>query len=157
MNDLTYTPMTVDDLPDVLKIERDSFVNPWSRPMFERDVLHNKLAHIFTVRRGGLVIGYFSLWKIVDEGHLVTLAVDRSSRGHGLGESILREVVRLAESLNIIRITLEVRETNVDAIRLYLRFGFIKAGVRLKYYEDGTHAWIMDYLLRPGAEAEASA
>ncbi len=159
MDDLTYTKMTIEDLPEVLRIERESFPNPWSRQMFERDILHNKLAHIYTVRQDGLaaLIGYFSIWKIVDEGHLVTLAVEPSRRRLGLGSAILRDVVRLAEELSIRKITLEVRECNREAIRLYNRFGFIKAGVRLKYYEDGTDAWIMDLDLVHPKAFEASA
>src|SRR3990167_6302551 len=149
MNQLTFVPMTMEDLPEVLRIERESFPNPWSRPMFERDILHNKLARIVTVRTGGTVVGYFSLWKIVDEGHLVTLAVDPARRRQGLGSTILRETLRLAESIGIRKLTLEVRETNRDALRMYVRFGFVKTGARLKYYEDGADAWIMDLDLTP--------
>lgn len=142
--ELQYDPMTLDDLPEVLRIEQASFPNPWSRNMFERDIIHNKLAHIFSVRRAGTIVGYFSVWKIVDEGHLVTLAVDPVLRKRGFGTLILKEILRRAPELRISKITLEVRETNLAAIRLYSRFGFIKAGVRPKYYEDTQDAWIMD-------------
>ena len=151
MKDLAYTPMTTDDLPVILRIERECFANPWSRPMFERDMLHNKLAHIFTVRQEGRIVGYFSVWKIVDEGHLVTLAVDPPARRQGIGSTVLREIIRLSREIRIRKLTLEVRENNSGAIRMYNSFGFIKAGVRLKYYEDGTDAWIMDLQLDPAA------
>ncbi len=149
--------MTTADLSDVLRIERDSFPNPWSRQMFERDILYNKLAHIFSVRIDSRIVGYFSLWKIVDEGHLVTLAVDPAVRRRGFGSAILRESIRRAVDMRIRKITLEVRETNRDAIRMYQSFGFIKAGVRLKYYDDGANAWIMDLDLSAAADLEASA
>lgn len=153
MDELTYTRMTMEDLPEVLKIERESFPNPWSQAMFERDILHNKLAHIFSVRLADVFVGYYSLWKIVDEGHLVTLAVHPDRRHRGIGEKICLEAIRLAGEMNILKMTLEVRENNREAIRLYNRFGFVKAGVRLKYYEDGSDAWIMDlHLSRPEAK-----
>ncbi|MBI4178294.1 ribosomal protein S18-alanine N-acetyltransferase [bacterium] len=154
---LTFSRMTVEDLPEVLRIEQESFPSPWSQAMFERDILHNPLAHINTAREYDRIVGYYSLWKIVDEGHLVTLAVDPPLRRRGLGELICREVIRQAGELGVRKITLEVRETNRDAIRLYSRFGFIKAGVRLKYYEDTTDAWIMDLEVSPHHAHEASA
>lgn len=157
MTELAFTPMTTEDLPEILKIEGDSFTNPWSRTMFERDILHNKLAHIFTVRRDSAIIGYFSLWKIVDEGHLVTLAVVPEKRRQGLGSAILLEIIRRARELRIDKITLEVRENNREAILMYTKFGFIKAGVRLKYYDDGVNAWIMDLNLGLSNALEASA
>ena len=156
-DELTFTPMTIDDLPEILRIERESFPNPWSRPMFERDIVHNKLAHIFTVRDTKWIVGYFSLWKIVDEGHLVTLAVDPKKRRAGIGTTICREVIRLSEQLRIRKITLEVRGTNRAGILLYTKFGFVKAGMRLKYYDDGADAWIMDLDLAPPGALEASA
>lgn len=158
MDALTFTPMTIEDLPDILRVEQGSFPNPWSRQMFERDILHNKLAHILVVRdERKILVGYFSIWKIVDEGHLVTLAVDPAQRRRGYGSAILREAIRLAAGLDIHKLTLEVRENNREAIRLYSRFGFVKAGVRLKYYEDGTDAWIMDLEVASPRAFEASA
>jgi [ribosomal protein S18]-alanine N-acetyltransferase len=155
MSSLTFLPMTVYDLPDVLRMERASFVSPWSESMFLRDILHNTLAHIYSVRREMAIIGYYSLWKIVDEGHLVTICVDPSIRRQGVGSEILEHALRLGESLNLRNVTLEVRDSNRDAIRLYTRFGFMSTGVRMKYYEDGTHARIMDIKLGAGRGARA--
>lgn len=141
---LTFEPMTLDDLPIVLKIEQASFPNPWSLQMFEREIVHSKIAHIYTVRRKGDIVGYFSLWKIVDEGHLTNITVAPEFRRQGFGEIICREVIRLAREIRIRKVTLEVRVTNETAIRLYEKLGFIRTAVRPKYYENQIDALIMD-------------
>ncbi len=157
MTELEYTPMTLEDLPAILEIERDSFPAPWSKTMFERDILYNKLAHPFTVRRQGEIVGYYSVWKILEVGHLVTLAVGTAWRRLGLGGAILREAIHCASRLNIRTLTLEVRQGNRDAIRLYTRFGFIRSGIRPKYYDDGEDAWIMDYTIPDSGAAGETA
>jgi ribosomal-protein-alanine N-acetyltransferase len=84
------------------------------------------------------------IWMMVDEAHVVTIAVRRSHRHQGLGEWLLIHIIEMSRSLRARYVTLEVRESNSAAQALYQNYGFTKAGTRLKYYSDnGENALIM--------------
>ncbi|MFA5065096.1 MAG: ribosomal protein S18-alanine N-acetyltransferase [Dehalococcoidia bacterium] len=93
---------------------------------------------------GEYLVGMAGIWMMVDEAHIVTIAVRRSHRHQGLGEWLLISIIELARKLRAKYVTLEVRESNRTAQALYAKYGFTKAGTRRKYYSDnGEDALIM--------------
>ncbi|MBC7256102.1 MAG: ribosomal protein S18-alanine N-acetyltransferase, partial [Chloroflexi bacterium] len=83
-------------------------------------------------------------WRVVDEGHICTLAVRQAWRGRGLGELLLLSLIEHALSSGIEMMTLEVRVSNAVAQSLYQKYGFERLGRRKGYYGDnGEDAWIM--------------
>jgi len=90
------------------------------------------------------LVGMAGIWMMVDEAHIVTIAVRRSHRHQGLGEWLLISLIELSRKLRAKYVTLEVRESNRTAQALYEKYGFTKAGTRRKYYSDnGEDALIM--------------
>ena len=90
------------------------------------------------------LVGMAGIWMMVDEAHIVTIAVRRSHKRQGLGEWLLISIIELARQLNARIVTLEVRVSNTVAQALYAKYGFITAGTRRKYYSDnGEDALIM--------------
>lgn len=90
------------------------------------------------------LVGMAGIWMMVDEAHIVTIAVRRSHRHQGLGEWLLISIIELSRKLRAKYVTLEVRESNRTAQALYEKYGFTKAGTRRKYYSDnGEDALIM--------------
>ena len=90
------------------------------------------------------IIGFAGVWMMVDEAHLVTIAVEPGHRGKGLGELLLISMIDLACILGASRMTLEVRASNHVAQSLYRKYGFTNEGVRRRYYTDnGEDALIM--------------
>lgn len=88
--------------------------------------------------------GMAGIWMMVDEAHIVTIAVRNSRKNLGLGEWLLINIIGLAEQLRAKYVTLEVRVSNKTAQALYEKYGFTRAGVRRKYYSDnGEDAVIM--------------
>ncbi|MGA9048250.1 MAG: ribosomal protein S18-alanine N-acetyltransferase [Dehalococcoidia bacterium] len=88
--------------------------------------------------------GMAGIWMMVDEAHIVTIAVRKVHKNQGLGEWLLISIIGLATRLNAKVVTLEVRVSNTIAQRLYEKYGFTKAGTRKKYYSDnGEDALIM--------------
>lgn len=144
------------DLPQVLAIEEAVFPgDPWPRSAFARQ-LDNPLAQfiVLTLHDGpekaamrgspGKVLGYAGTWIIVDEAHLMNIAMTPRFQGQGLGELLLLYVLDSMRGLGAATCTLEVRPSNVRAQRLYKRLGFSVAGRRKRYYvEDGEDALIM--------------
>jgi ribosomal-protein-alanine N-acetyltransferase len=90
-----------------------------------------------------LILGFVGLWLMMGEAHIVTLAVRGSRRRCGLGELLLIRAIDAAVANGQHVITLEVRRTNEAAISLYEKYGFSRAGVRRRYYENDEDAVIM--------------
>lgn len=127
----------------MVKIEEEAFDTPWSERMFIPEVEDPNAHYLVGVRGDNEVICYGGFHAVFDEAHITNIAVRAQDRGHGYGKFLLDELIKEAESLGCVNITLEVKVTNEKAIRLYSEFGFIPAGVRLKYYPGGIDALIM--------------
>jgi len=88
--------------------------------------------------------GMAGIWMMVDEAHIVTIAVRNNRKNLGLGEWLLINIIELARQLRAKYVTLEVRVSNKTAQALYEKYGFTRAGTRKKYYSDnGEDALIM--------------
>jgi ribosomal-protein-alanine N-acetyltransferase len=82
------------------------------------------------------VLGMVGLWLMVDEAHIVTIAVRQGYRRQGLGELLLVAALEAARDAGMETVTLEYRISNAAARRLYEKYGFAKVGVRAGYYSD---------------------
>jgi ribosomal-protein-alanine N-acetyltransferase len=80
--------------------------------------------------------GMAGIWMMVDEAHIVTIAVRNNRKNLGLGEWLLINIIELAVQLRAKYVTLEVRVSNKTAQALYEKYGFTRAGTRKKYYSD---------------------
>ncbi len=90
------------------------------------------------------LVGFGILWRIEEEAHIISLAVDPDHRRQGLGRRILEALLDQARAAGCRWATLEVRASNYPAIRLYESAGFQRLGRRKGYYnngEDGLVYW----------------
>jgi len=138
--------MTGLDLDEVLEIEEASFTNPWTRSMFEQELLNPGVSHLYVLRSGqGQVAAFCVDWIVADELHINNLAVRPECRGMGAGRLLLESVFGRAVALGARRATLEVRRSNAAALKLYERLGFSVAAIRKNYYdhpvEDALILW----------------
>lgn len=129
-------PMEEKHLDQVMEIETRSFSSPWSRSAYLYELTNNDFAHYIIFKRYDRILGYAGMWVILDDSHVTTLAVHPDYRGLGLGRIIMLELMRRSIPLGATRITLEVRNTNLAARRLYISLGFVEKGLRKKYYAD---------------------
>jgi [ribosomal protein S18]-alanine N-acetyltransferase len=135
-----------DDLHDVVTLEAAAFTNPWSRDTLERDLRNVDVVRLYVLEDvDGRLIGFCGCWFVFDELHINTLAVADQFRRRGHATRLLRFVLAEAAAAGITRATLEVRRSNVAALRLYDQFGFEVRGVRPGYYtkpvEDALVLW----------------
>ena len=132
----SYVAMTLDDLDEVLDIERESFRVPWTPDLFIRE-FENDLSRrrVLKNARGG-VPAFLIFWQIVDEAHLMNVAVAPDLRGKGLGRLIMTHFIRECRESDVARVSLEVRRSNLAAISLYDALGFKAVGLRKNYYVD---------------------
>lgn len=90
------------------------------------------------------IAGFAGTWLMVDEAHIISLAVREALRRRGIGELLLISSIDLADRLKARIVTLEVRVSNLVAHNLYTKYGFSKTGMRKKYYTDNNEdAFIM--------------
>lgn len=129
-------PMTLDDIPGVMEIERLSFALPWSENSFREELLGNDMAHFSVAVNDERVVGAAGYWQIEDECHISTVATHPDWRRQGIGELLLVHMLTEARTWGAELAILEVRVSNEAAIRLYRKFGFEVNRVRKQYYRD---------------------
>ncbi len=129
-------PMTLSDLDGVTALEKATFAIPWSRESFRQELERNVAARYLVAEKDGEIIGYAGAWIILDESHITNIAVAEPERGRGVGRRLTEGLLQLLSNLGASYATLEVRESNARAQRLYESLGFIRVGRRKKYYED---------------------
>lgn len=140
---ISIEPMRSDDMEAVLRIDRLSFPVPWMPTAFATE-LSNRSACYLVARIGADIVGFGGEWVIMDEAHITTLAVDPEHRGRHIGERLLLALLEEGIRRRASRATLEVRQSNRVAQRLYHKFGFYEASVRKSYYTDnGENAIVM--------------
>ena len=138
--------MTEDCLNAVLAIEADSFPAPWSRQMFIGELQSVHSFPMIAMDVDGRIVGYICPMLVLDEGHILNVAVDRNFRGRGIGRLLLERVIIDCRLQNAEFVSLEVRPSNIAAISLYEQLGFIVTGRRKAYYENGEDALMMEYI-----------
>lgn len=90
------------------------------------------------------IAGFLGMWLMVNEAHIINIAVRASCRGHGIGELLLISSIDMAIKLKAAVVTLEVRASNTIAQNLYTKYGFKRVGLRKGYYTDNKEdAFIM--------------
>ncbi|GFR36197.1 ribosomal-protein-alanine acetyltransferase [Thermobrachium celere] len=144
MNDYVIEDMKIEDIDDVYEVEVLSFKTPWSKEAFHTELTRNSCAVYKVLRYKGKVIGYAGMWCMIDEGHITNIAVHPEFRGLGLGEKLVDALIDEAKKRSINAMTLEVRVSNLPAINLYKKKGFVCVATRKGYYQDtGEDAYIM--------------
>ncbi len=141
---LTYESLREEHIPFLMGIELEAYPEPWTRGMF-RDEIRNTRSYFFLARHDGQIIGYSGFWLILDEAHITSVTVAKSHRGLGYGREQMHHLNQLARDAGARTMTLEVRESNLPARRLYESLGFAPVGRRKGYYSrSGEDAIIME-------------
>ena len=135
---LTFREMKVDDLKTIAEIEKSCFKDPWTENMYREELEKNQLAFYVVAIYKEEVIGYGGLWIIGDEGHITNVAVSPKYSNGGVGYLLGERLMKKAEKKygEEMKFTLEVRESNLPAIKMYTKLGFEGVGKRPRYYGD---------------------
>jgi ribosomal-protein-alanine N-acetyltransferase len=72
---------------------------------------------------------------------IATVGVLPEYRGQGIGSALLRQC---EARLGMPRVRLNVRVSNITAIRLYKQVGYYQVGTWPRYYQDGEDALILE-------------
>ena len=124
------------DLDAVETIERASYPTPWSRSMFAAELRKPGSVAIGAFGEEDELVGYAFVSRYVDAWHVMNVAVAPDFRRRGIATTLLERLFEATEADQRRGYTLEVRVSNLDAIRLYERLGFEARGTRRGYYTD---------------------
>lgn len=131
-----------EDIESIRALEIEAFGFTWEHEVFLKELQRPDC--LFTVAQvQEEAVGMASLNWILDEVHLMSIAVAPEWRGKGLARQLLGENLAFCQLLDLRWMTLEVKWDNPPALALYKSYGFTTVGKRKKYYRDGQDARIM--------------
>ena len=140
MNHFSVTSMQIEHLKEIALLEQLCFSQPWSEESLAILTQSNGLG-VVALTSDGRLIGYGGMLTVLDEGQITNIAVHPDFRRLGVGKAILSAMMEQARQRGVNQLSLEVRASNLVAQTLYLKQGFVVAGVRKHFYchptEDG--------------------
>jgi ribosomal-protein-alanine N-acetyltransferase len=137
MTEVFIREMNWQDVPEVLKIERISFTTPWSELAFLKEISNTNSVTKVAVFDGE-VAGYICAGYLLDEGHILNLAVHPDLRRRGIATALVEKIINELLMNGCRFLFLEVRVSNFIAIQFYELFGFRPVGYRKNYYTQPT-------------------
>ena len=146
-NTVVIREMTESDITEIAELEKECFSEPWSENSL-RDELTNETARFYVLRNNEKLLGYIGANNIRDEVYITNVAVNENTRGKGYGKILVNHLIKQSEAERAFFITLEVRKSNENAIKLYEKCGFKLIGERKNFYSKPTEdALIYTYYL----------
>ncbi|MFU0826098.1 MAG: [Ribosomal protein S18]-alanine N-acetyltransferase [Lachnoclostridium sp.] len=133
------------DLPAVYEMERSIFSRPWKISDFLESMKEEKNIYL-VVEEMGEIAAYCGLWGVAGEGQINNVAVKEKFRKKGIAYSMLKELIERGRKKGLTDFTLEVRVSNLAAIKLYHKLGFQDAGIRKNFYEAPTEDALIMWL-----------
>lgn len=130
----------VEDISQLLDIEHYCYDNPWPREAFEEEIGNGDVGIGMVAEEDGMIVGFLTGMAMAKELHLHNIAVHPDYQGRGIGRQLMEAVDDYCREGDFRLITLEVRQDNDIARRLYLSLGFKAVGTRKDFYSPGQDA-----------------
>lgn len=131
------------DIEPIVEIEMMVFKETLGSEMFLREIETNPLAHYYVYVLDNKVIGYIGTWINDMAGEVINFCIATEFQGHGYGDELLSYALDVMKEAKINSVSLEVRESNIKAIKLYQKYGFKQVHVRKEYYHNLENALVM--------------
>ena len=147
ISEIKFRKMQEEDIPAVLEIERTLFTDAWNFDHFLFEINEHAYSIPIVGEYKSKIIAYVIGWAMYEEFHIANIAVDPNYQRQGIAECLMNyiEWELVTDEDNII---LEVRTSNLPAIRLYEKVGFKVFFERKNFYPDGENAYVMIKFLK---------
>ena len=123
----------VSDLNQIVAIENNSHFSPWSKKSFEGSIKAKNIFKVFLAKEK--IIGYYIALIAQDQCELINITVIKRNQNLGMGNFFLKHLIYFCKVRKVANMFLEVRVSNIAAIRLYEKNGFNELGIRDNYYK----------------------
>ncbi|MEW8205339.1 MAG: ribosomal protein S18-alanine N-acetyltransferase, partial [Candidatus Thiodiazotropha taylori] len=124
---LGMRPMREEDLAQVFALEIEVYPFPWTEGIFNDCLRVGYSCWVLTM--DDLVIGYGVMSVVIDEAHILNICISPEWQRRGLGEKLLRRLIKVAAQHGAETVFLEVRVSNRAALQLYEKIGFVEVGM----------------------------
>lgn len=142
--------MAMEDLANVCQLEKLAYSIPWSDKV-HRECIEAQYPSIL-IEDSREFMGYAVFNYLLDECHLLNIAIHPKFQGQGFATSLLHAMLVRAENAGMVKVILEVRASNQSAIGFYQKEQFSQIGIRKKYYKTARgheDAIVMEKILEP--------
>lgn len=147
MKNLVIDKMTLSDLNEISNNLTSDFDEFWNSSVLESE-LKNPFSQYIIAKLNNEIVGFAGVIDTVDQLEITNIVVKKDFRKKGIGNELLEKLIKLAKEKDKEKITLEVNNTNLAAIKLYEKNGFKNVGFRKKYYNNTYDANIMTLKLK---------
>lgn len=128
--------MKEEDFKAIEIIEKECFKDPYKIEQYEYEINDNPVANLYVLEEAGEIVGFIDYWITFDACQLTKLAVLTKHRHKGYASLLIMHMVEKAIQEDCEAILLEVRESNIEAQKLYEKFEFLAINTRKNYYSD---------------------
>lgn len=131
--EIAIRPMHEQEVPAVVALEREAYLFPWTEGIFRDCLRVGYLCRVIDLE--GTVVGFGIMSCGAGEAHVLNICVRPDLRCRGIGRRMLDYLLDRGYDAGMLEAFLEVRPSNVAAIRLYQSAGFEQVGIRRGYYQ----------------------
>lgn len=135
--------MTLADLDQVMKIEKEAFHDHWPQSAYEYEIKENEFSTMLVYEEEKEILGMIGYTIIFDEAQITTIATRKDAKRKGIARMLMDEMFKDCDQKMCSTCSLEVRVSNTPAIKLYENYDFITVNIRKGYYEDKEDAYLM--------------
>ena len=141
-NNVIISNMEIQDLNLIANNLETDFDDFWNYNVFKEELTNGNSKYL-VAKIDNEIVGFAGIIPVLDEADISNIVVNKNFRNQKIGSSLLEALIDLAISFNIKIINLEVRKSNVPAIKLYEKYGFEVCGIRKNYYNNTEDAILM--------------
>ena len=134
---ITVRELREEDVEELSRIEAECFSMPWSADAF-RDLLFRDYCTYLVALADGRVAGCCGYTNLCDEANIDNVVVAPEYQNSGIAQIMLADLLERGYRSGVEAFTLEVRVSNLTAIHIYEKFGFVTEGIRPRFYERPT-------------------
>ena len=144
MEYFSIRPMKQKDLNTIMYLENTCVVAPWALKDVQYELNDNPVSNLWVIESESTgVVGFVDYWITFDSATICQICVNPLFRGKGLGSMLIEELIKDCHANRVRNVTLEVRENNHPAIKLYEKHGFKQNLIKEAYYTNGDNAVYM--------------
>ena len=135
--------MRKEDLAQIVDLEKKCFNDAWNLEQIENELEVNPFSNGYMLKENDKVVAYAFMWETFEMAQIARIGVDPDQRKKHYGQKMMEELFEMARSGGCEYMSLEVRESNTAAIKLYEKLGFVTVNVSKGYYSDNENAIVM--------------
>ncbi len=134
----SFNQLLETDIESVPLIERQSSNNPWTQTQLLESI-NNPVNLAYSLIYKSEIIGYLIAMPVIESADILNIVIDSSYQRKGFGKALLKHLIQALNKRGICEVLLEVRQSNVSAIKFYLAQGFKEISIRKNYYTKNSN------------------